>query len=211
MTCIVGYVKKGTVTIGGDSAGVGGLSITHRKDPKVFVAGPFIMGFTSSFRMGQLLMSSNFKPPHQKKDQSDYDFMVTSFVDSVKKCFDDGGYSQKYTDGDDKGGTFLVGYKGTLYMIENDFQVSESLENYESVGCGEEFAKGVLFAIDNEKNLEPREKIKLSLEAATHFSGGVRPPYNFVDMSKDESEEIASKIKKEKKKEKKDKKKKKKS
>jgi ATP-dependent protease HslVU (ClpYQ) peptidase subunit len=210
MTCIVGYVKKGKVTIGGDSVGVGGLSITHRKDPKVFQNGPFIMGFTSSFRMGQLLMSSAFISPRQKKDQSDYDFMVTSFIDSVKECFDKGGYSQTYKDGDHKGGTFLVGYKGVLYMIESDYQVSESLENYEAVGCGEEFAKGVLFTVDNEKNLEPREKIKLSLEAATHFSGGVRPPYNFVDMTKDESEEIASKIKEVKKKEKKDKKKKKK-
>ena len=200
MTCIVGYVKDGHVTIGGDSAGVGGLSITHRKDPKVFKNGPFIMGFTVSFRMGQLLMSSNFKPPHQKKKQSDYDFMVTTFIDSVKKCFKDGGYSQTYTSGDDRGGTFLVGYKGVLYMVQDDYQVSMSMDDYESVGCGEEFAKGVLFTLDKEKNLEPRDKIRLSLEAATHLSGGVRPPYNFVDMSKCESEGIASKIKKKKKK-----------
>lgn len=200
MTCIVGYVKDGNVTIGGDSAGVGGLDVTHRKDPKVFKNGPFIMGFTSSFRMGQLLMSSNFKSPYQKKKQSDYDFMVTSFIDSVKKCFKDGGYSQTYSGGDDRGGTFLVGYKGVLYMVDDDYQVSVSMDNYVAIGCGDGFAKGVLFTVDNEKNLEPREKIKLSLEASTHFSGGVRPPYNFVDMSKGESEEIASKIKKVKKK-----------
>lgn len=203
MTCIVGYIKNNKVTIGGDSAGVGGLSITHRKDPKVFVTGPFIMGFTSSFRMGQLLMSSMFKPPHQKEGQSDYDYMVTSFIESVKSCFKKGGFIQKYDEGDDKGGTFLVGYKGVLYMIENDYQVAISLENYEAVGCGVEFAKGVMFAVDKEKNLGTREKIILSLEAATHFSGGVRPPFNFVEMTKDESEEIASKIKKVKKKKKK--------
>lgn len=51
MTAIVGLVEKGNVYIGGDSAGVAGLSISIRGDEKVFKVGPFIMGFTSSFRM----------------------------------------------------------------------------------------------------------------------------------------------------------------
>lgn len=49
MTCIVGYFDKKTkkVTIGGDSAGVSGLHITIRKDPKVFRVGEFIIGCTA--------------------------------------------------------------------------------------------------------------------------------------------------------------------
>lgn len=37
MTCIVGLKHENSVWIGGDSAGVAGLSVTIRKDPKVFV------------------------------------------------------------------------------------------------------------------------------------------------------------------------------
>jgi len=55
MTCIVGIQHDGRVYIGGDSAGVAGYSITSRADAKVFTVGPYVMGFTSSFRMGQLL------------------------------------------------------------------------------------------------------------------------------------------------------------
>ena len=48
--------------IGGDRAGVAGLSLTVRADEKVFQNGEFLMGFTTSFRMGQLLRYS-LKPP----------------------------------------------------------------------------------------------------------------------------------------------------
>lgn len=152
MTCIVGYIEKDTVYIGGDSAGVGDYSITLRKDPKVFKQGPFIMGFTTSFRMGQLLMSSKFKITKQKTNQSDYDYMVTTFVDAVRGCFKDGGYLKKETDGEEVGGTFLVGYKGVLYEIGDDFQVAIPYDNYSAVGCGEDLAKGALFSLERINN-----------------------------------------------------------
>lgn len=207
MTCIVGIIENKKVIIGGDSAGVAGLSIHIRKDTKVFETGPFIMGFTSSFRMGQLLMSSTFKPPHQKESQSDYDFMVTTFIDSIKECFNKGGYSQKYKDGDDKGGCFLVGYKGELYMIEDDYQVVKTYDNYMAVGCGDNIAEGAMFALNNNKSLSGVEKLEIALSAASHFSGGVAPPFNFVEMTEKKSTLKASKINK--KEEKKNKKKKK--
>ena len=108
MTCIVGIVDKDEVIIGGDSAGVAGLNITIRKDTKVFKNGPFIMGFTSSFRMGQLLMSSKFKPSKQKARQSDYDYMITDFIDCIRKLFKTSGYLTIHNN-EEAGGTFLVG------------------------------------------------------------------------------------------------------
>jgi hypothetical protein len=54
MTAIVGLTDNGTVHIGGDSAGVSDWSLTIRADSKVFTNGPYVMGFTTSLRMGQL-------------------------------------------------------------------------------------------------------------------------------------------------------------
>jgi hypothetical protein len=51
MTCIVGLVDGGRVWLGGDSAGVSGWDLTVRADRKVFRNGPYVMGFTTSFRM----------------------------------------------------------------------------------------------------------------------------------------------------------------
>ena len=47
MTCIVGLVHEGVVYIGGDSAGVGGMSLTVRADEKVFRNGEFLMALGS--------------------------------------------------------------------------------------------------------------------------------------------------------------------
>ena len=56
MTCIVGILEEnGDIYMGGDSAGASGNTLKIRADEKVFINENYIMGFTSSFRMGQLL------------------------------------------------------------------------------------------------------------------------------------------------------------
>ncbi len=146
MTCIIGFVKNKKVYIGGDSAGVGGLDVTIRKDSKVFKVGKFIIGYTSSFRMGQLLRFK-LKVPEQKC-KNDYEYMCTTFIDTVRKCLKDGGYTT-IEDKKEEIGTFLVGYKNKLYQIEDDLQVAESYENYESIGRGRYYAKGALDILKN--------------------------------------------------------------
>src|SRR6266403_6271489 len=94
MTCIVGLVDGKSIVMGGDSAGVGGWDLTVRKDPKVFMNGPCIMGFTSSFRMGQLLQYK-LKVPARKDGQDVFEFMATYFIDAVRDCLKLGGYAEK--------------------------------------------------------------------------------------------------------------------
>ena len=88
------------------------------------------MGFTTSFRMGQLLMSDErFKVREQKENESNYDYMVSAFIPSVQKLFDVGGFLRESSK-EKTGGTFLVGYKGNLYCIEDDFQVAELYDDF---------------------------------------------------------------------------------
>jgi hypothetical protein len=180
MTCIVGIAEKGNVYLGGDSAGVGGLSITIRSDEKVFHNGPFIMGYTTSFRMGQLLRYK-FNPPKQTVKQDDMEYMVNDFIDAVRACFADGGYGKSSSKEDNHGGCFLVGYNGILYQIDSDFQVGIPTAQYASVGCGEDLALGALHATKGQK---PEVRLKAALEAATTFSAGVAAPYVYVKQLK---------------------------
>lgn len=177
MTCIVGLVDKGTVYIGGDSAGVAGLSLSIRADEKVFQNGPFIMGFTTSFRMGQLLRYK-FDPPQQTVNQNDMQYMVTSFIDAVRRCFANNGFGDKDAT---VGGNFLVGYKGKLYNIESDFQVGIPAGDFDAVGCGADLALGALYA---SKGKKPEQRVQAALEAASTFSAGVAPPFLFIKRTK---------------------------
>jgi len=178
MTCIVGLVNNGDVYIGGDSAGVAGLSISIRADEKVFGNGPFIMGFTTSFRMGQLLRYK-LAPPAQTVHQNDMEYMVTSFVDACRQCFSGNGFGDKDAS---MGGNFLVGYKGKLYNIEADYQVGVPKASFDAVGCGSDLALGAMYATEG---LSPEQRINAALGAASTFSAGVAPPFTILKLEGD--------------------------
>lgn len=172
MTCVVGIVHNGAVFIGADSAGVAGGDLMVRHDPKVFVKSGIIVGFTSSFRMGQLLHHA-FEVPEQRRSQTVENFMVVTFVDAIRHCFQAGGYARKENE-TEIGGEFLVGYRGRLFKVESDYQVGESRSGYDACGCGRNVALGALFATAGRA---PGDRVSQALSAAAEFSAGVRGPF----------------------------------
>ena len=180
MTCIVGLIYDDKVYIGGDSAGVSGLDVQVRADEKVFLKDNMIFGFTSSFRMGQLIRYK-FQVPEQSVKKDDYHYMCTDFIDGLRECFKNGGYS-KVDSNREEGGTFLVGYKGQLYCIYDDFQVAKPTEDYDSCGCGAKYALGALRILRKDITLKPKQMITKALETAEFFSGGVSAPFNIVEV-----------------------------
>lgn len=175
MTCIVGLEHEGKVYIGGDSLGVSGYNIRERLDEKVFKNGKFIMGFTSSFRMGQLLRYE-LEPPKLKKGQDVMQFMVKDFVGAVRDCLKVGGYST-ISSNEESAGTFLVGFQGCLFCVENDYQVARLSDGEYSVGCGEQYAMGSLYSTSG---VGPVRRITEALNAASKYSGGVGGKYTIL-------------------------------
>mgnify|MGYP000915226807 FL=1 len=178
MTCIVGMIdrKSNKVIIGGDSLSSTNIFISSRKDTKVFKKGSFVIGCTSSFRMIQLLRFSLVLPEINKKDI--YEYMCTDFIDAVRECFSKGGFLQKEQTGEETGGQFLVGYEDRLFIIDNDFQVGETYDEFNSVGCGSDFALGCIYLL-RDKKIPIENKIRQALEAAEHFSPFVKQPFIF--------------------------------
>jgi len=172
MTCVVGLVQDGRVYIGVDSASVQGWVRRTSNLRKVFRRGPFLMGYTTSFRMGQLL-EHHLEVPKQDDDESDMAFMVTKFVESARALMKDKGFS-KIESNAETGGQFLVGYRGHLYSVQNDFQVGEMTEGLDSIGSGSDFALGAMKALDN---IPALRRIKKALQIVEHFSMGVSAPF----------------------------------
>jgi len=169
--------------MGGDSAGVSGLDITVRSDVKVFKNGPMLFGYTSSFRMGQLLRFKLKIPKNTCKD--DYEYMCTTFVDAVREVFKDNGYSH-VNNNEETGGTFLVAYKGKIYSVQNDFQVGMSMEEYDSCGCGKYYALGSLDStrfndFGKVHTIKIPHQVNTALMVAAYRSGGVRAPFIVID------------------------------
>ncbi len=175
MTCIVGLVHRKTVYIGADSASVLGWTSRVTRLAKVFQKGPFLIGYTSSFRMGQLLQHALAVPVQgtARKERDDMKFMVTVFAEHVRSLLKDRGMSKVEANAE-SGGQFLVGYRSRLYSVMSDFQVNEMADGYDAVGSGAEYALGALYAM---KGVAPQTRVRRALEVSAHFSMAVCPPF----------------------------------
>ena len=176
MTCSVGVVDEEGVVIGGDSLSSDGSSVIVRRDPKVFRVGEFLIGFTSSYRMGQLLRFS-LKPPKLAVGGDVERYMNTDFIDAVRDCFRDGGYLT-VEDSQESGGIFLAGFRGRLFRVGSDFQVGESWSGLAAIGSGDEVATGALYAAKKIRpDMQTEQLALLALDAAEANSCNVREPF----------------------------------
>lgn len=178
MTCIVGIKSEEHIWIGGDSGASRNDEIFSLNNPKVFRIGPFLIGFSGSYRIGQLMQYA-FTPPVQSQQKSDMEFLVVDFVDAIRKLLNEKGALVKDEEGHSHSGEIVVGYHGNLYIIESDFHVENPIENYVVSGTGAAYALGALHAMKNSR-LSEKSKIKKALKAATKYSAGVCAPYTIV-------------------------------
>lgn len=169
MTAIVGLVHDGAVHIGGDSAGVAGWTLAVRADAKVFRNGPYLCGFTTSFRMGQLIQYGTLPKPTGDLHR----FMATTFIDALRDALKAGGWAERSNERE-AGGEFLVGVSGRLFTICGDYQVGENADGYAAVGVGHEIALGSLYST---AGTPAKRRVRLALEAAERHNIGVRGPF----------------------------------
>ena len=150
MTCIVGLKNGDEVLIGGDSAAATSQFIMQVGHPKVFRNEGFVMGYTTSFRMGQVL-EHVFQPP--SVDATEYksmmQYMVKAFVPELIRTFRDTGFGQQDKGGAETGGDFIVGYEDNLFEVNSDYQVQDASSGYAATGSGYLPAYGSLYTTTN--------------------------------------------------------------
>jgi len=173
VTAIVGISDGRGSWIGADSLASDGWSQHGRSDSKLFRRGPFLIGFTDSFRLGQLLRYRLNVAPSTGADLAE--FMATEFVDAVRTVLKDGGYATRKEE-QEAGGHFIVSVKGRLFVVWSDYQVAEPAEGYAAVGSGQLAAMGS-FHTSGLLGLEPHRRCLLALAAAAHPTAGVRGPF----------------------------------
>ncbi len=176
MTCIVGLKHEGKVYMGADSAIVAGWVISEIANPKIFKKENMLIGYTSTYRMGQIL-EHWFYPP-KNEGYTDYEYMVLFVVEEIRSLFSKFGYSE-IDNNVEKGGFFIIGYRGELYKIQDDYSVIQHTDDYIATGSGEEIALGALYA---GADFPPKMRISQSLEAAAKHSASVCKPFVLMDI-----------------------------
>ena len=177
MTCIVGLKHKQKIYIGGDSCTTAGYETRASSQKKVFRIGSadngILVGYCGSARMGQIIRYG-VRPPKIKGDVEKY--LFRKFIPALRKTLGEQGWlkQENNTDAINDDGRFMVGLKGEIFCIYEDFQVHSVEDNIHSIGSGRNYALGVMLALSNEP---PKDRILTALSVAGQFTMSVCAPY----------------------------------
>lgn len=189
MTAVVGLVDGTRVWMGADTGGADGCEVGEWPDGKIFRRDVALVGYTTSFRMGQLLRYALRVPdPFSYAWGELSEYVATKFVDAVRECLKVGGWAEE-KDKREQAGEFLVGLcgkahvegraDGALFVIQSDYAVRRVGDGFAAIGCGANVCLGALYAA---RNLDPIPRMSVALEAAARFNGHVRPPFQYVAL-----------------------------
>lgn len=173
MTCIIAVAHEGKVYMGADSISSNGYNRHITALRKVFRVGEFLIGYTSSFRMGQILQY-HLEVRQQQDGETDERYMVVAFIEAVRACLKEKGYTT-VSNNTEEGGVFLVGYRGRVYRVDDDFQVNHYSSDVAVCGAGEDYALGVMMALPDWK---PEDRVRRALEISAELSALVSPPFH---------------------------------
>lgn len=179
MTAIVAIADGPVVLMGADSAHVSGWDLTLDTAPKVFMAGPFLIGLSGYPRMSQIIRY-RFQPPEPGPGADLRAFMCTTFADALREALKDAGWAKKDNERESaEGSTFLAAISGRIFKVWENYQVGERTDGFDACGCGEDYALGALFATEG-MDRSPRWRLNVALAAAASGSAGVRSPFVII-------------------------------
>ncbi len=193
MTCIVAVTDDRTVVMGADSASAGEFDVHIRATPKLFRTGAYAIGYTRSWRMGQILrhVTELPEPPDSADGETLEHFMVAEFVAAIRRSFSEHGFakisrvarSADYTEeGQEVSGVFLVGLGGHIFEIREDYQVVRPATPYAAVGGGAIAALGAFHALHAHAEVPLETQAEAALAAAETYTQSVRSPFHFLEL-----------------------------
>lgn len=197
MTCIVALIEGNKTYMAADSTAFN----THRwvkqtrKDKKLFYGNTmsgqkFMIGYTTSYRMGQLLACefvpsgyiNNSGPDNEISEDDLFKYMVTTFVKELKALFKANGFGTIKEGENAEGGTFIVAINKKIYEIGSDFQVADPEKAYLACGCGSDYAYASLFTSEvcnDFANLQPNKDYVISLNATERLDTAIKAAMEF--------------------------------
>jgi hypothetical protein len=179
VTAIAGVEYDGGVVIGGDSASTDSrFGRMQAIAPKVWESGEWVFGGCGSWRMMQLVQY-NLDLPNIPDGEDDMDkFLASTFTDALRSVLVDSGVVYSKNAVEDLLGDFLIGIRGSLYLLQEDFSFVRSAGGYWATGCGYDLALGALYATEA---LDPHDRVEIALEAAAEHNGAVMAPFTIID------------------------------
>lgn len=172
-TCIVGISYRGKVWIGGDSSLSGEGQCTIRSaSPKVWKAGPYLIGFAGDGDAYSAIFGNlDPRPPRGDLDRWMHSDFTTLIKDAIER--------HPRIEGEEPlSWSLLIGVDGRIFVLD-DYGMNRVYKKYCAIGSAAGPAFGVLFATPG---LPPKQRIELALEAAFEHEDAVRKPWKILSI-----------------------------
>ena len=180
MTIIIGIENDKGVVIGADTA-ISAWLITESALPKVFMIDDrFLFGGAGTPRANQLLRFG-LEPKQQRDDEDDLAYLVTTVIPDIRQTLARGGALQDNDGMNATTNAFLMGYRGKLYNIDSDFQISRNSCGYSAVGSGSMVAMGAMSALTRTK-LSPSNRVQAALEITAQLDIYCAAPFTILSI-----------------------------
>lgn len=176
MTCIVAIEQNGTVIMGGDRLGSNGHTGAPVSESKVFTKSGVTIGYTSSFRMGQLLQYALTIPVIPEEDLDKW--VAVDLMQAIRAVYSENGWDET-SNGKASGGSFLLAVKGRCYEIQSDYSFIRQISGEYAVGSGKDYALGSLRSTRG--RMTASKRIIESLETAAEYVVSVSAPFDVID------------------------------
>lgn len=174
MTCIVAIETADGVWMGGDRAGSNRYTIHAQDASKTFTNGPLLIGYTTSFRMGQILQYALTVPSHTLTWDVDR-WVATDLMKAIREAYTEHGWD-RLTENVAQGGNFLAAVAGRCYEIQSDYSFTRRTSGEYAVGSGEDHAFGSLHSTRDWDDAAAR--VTAALEAAAEHVTTVCGPFD---------------------------------
>jgi ATP-dependent protease HslVU (ClpYQ) peptidase subunit len=172
MTCIVALRHEDKVYMAGDRGASDDGVILSLESPKVWRVGPYLIGYAGS--MDGERIRHNFKPTAPNIKDTDK-FMQTRFIKELREFYNE-FWIDTSKDGDL---SLIIAIRGEIYEHSSgDMSLSRYSVPYVAIGSGSEYAYGVLYATDKQKNA--RNRVMSAVSAAIKFSPSCMGPVDIL-------------------------------
>lgn len=170
---------------------------------KIAKNGPYLLGAAGDLRAINILAYA-WKPPAPGEDVVGIKldrFITSTFVPSLRKCFEDQGYAVSAKDKEESAAhnsTVLAIINGTIYEINNDYSWARDSNGVYAAGTGGDYAIGAFSVAIKQRHTGPEtdgpfnsktyqiESVRQSVRQALHIAGTYDPnsgaPYHILSQ-----------------------------
>ena len=168
MTCIAGIVDEfGKIYMAADSLWSDEHSCCATPVPKLFSAGELLIAFAGSPRTGQVLQHG-LVVRYQKEEEEDMEYLVNFLIPKIISTLKGASAMLAAHDIPLSQADLLLGYRGNLYAVQEDFSIFQSPFPFYAMGSGGDVALGALYATAGYDG-DPEERLELAIDIAAEF------------------------------------------